>query len=320
MIPLSRLLPGVSPIAFGCMGLGGGWTDNPVGAIEQHQALSAIDAALSHGINFFDHADIYTRGKAEQVFGNYLANAPGKRDKMFLQSKCAIRFADDKGPGRYDFSADYIVSSVEASLKRLNTDYLDLLLLHRPDPLMEPEQVAIAFDRLVQQGKVRQFGVSNMGWAQMQWLQSALAQPLVANQLQMSLADLHWLEEVVLTGMPEGASRHFGYGTLEYCQQHHIQLQSWGSLAKGMFSGANVTKNAAQQATSNLVSELAVQYHCSNEAIVLAWLMRHPAKIQAVIGTVNPTRIAACSEAMSITLSREHWYQLYVSSRGAALP
>ena len=319
MIPLAQHLPGVSSLAFGCMGLGGGWDDSVITEQSQRHAYSAIDAALAHGINFFDHADIYTRGKAEQVFGRYLQQAPAARAKMFIQTKCAIRFADEQGPGRYDFSADYIIRSVEQSLSSLNTDYLDLLLLHRPDPLMQPEQVAQAFRQLQQQGKVRHFGVSNMGWAQMQWLQTALGQPLLVNQLQMSLADIDWLEETVLTGMPQGQQHHFGYGTVEYCLQHGIQLQSWGSLAKGIYSGASCQTDA-QQATAALVAQLAEQYRCSREAIVLAWLMRHPAAVQPVIGTANPGRIAACAEATTISLSREHWYQLYVSRRGQPLP
>ncbi len=319
MIALAKHLPGVSRLALGCMGFGGGWDDSSISAEQLQQAYRAIDAALDNGINFFDHADIYTKGKAEQAFGQYLAKTPAKRSQVFIQTKCAIRFADDKGPGRYDFSPDYIIRSVEQSLRRLNTDYVDLLLLHRPDPLMQPEQVALAFTQLAAQGKVRHFGVSNMGWAQMQLLQGALAQPLLVNQLQMSLADTDWLEEAILTGMPQGSGCHFGYGTVEYCQQQGIQLQSWGSLAKGVFSGAQV-QTAQQQATAQRVASLAQEYQCSAEAIVLAWLMRHPAGIQPVIGTTQPERIAACAQAVHIGLSREHWYQLYVSSRGAALP
>ena len=319
MLALEHYLPGVSRLSLGCMGLGGSWDAQPVSASHQQQAFSAIDAALANGINLFDHADIYTRGKAEQVFGQYLLQAAGKRMDLFIQTKCAIRFADDSGPGRYDFSPDYIIASVEQSLRRLNTDYIDLLLLHRPDPLMQPDEVAEAFTTLQQQGKVRHFGVSNMGWAQLQLLQRALQQPVVVNQLQMSLADIDWLEEGVLVGMSQGAQRHFGYGTVEYCMQNGVQLQSWGSLAKGVFSGAPV-QNENQRATKALVCQLAGEYNCSAEAIVLAWLMRHPAKVQPVIGTTQVERIAACAQASAITLSREHWYQLYVSSRAGALP
>ena len=319
MLALEHYLPGVSRLSLGCMGFGGGWDDKPINTNHQQQAFSAIDAALAQGINLFDHADIYTRGKAEQVFGQYLSQAGSKREKMFIQTKCAIRFADDTAPGRYDLSPDYIIASVEQSLRRLNTDYIDVLLLHRPDPLMQPDEVATAFAALRQQGKVRHFGVSNMAWAQMQLLQRALPQPLVVNQLQMSLADIDWLEEGVLVGMPQGAERHFGYGTVEYCMLQGIQLQSWGSLAKGIFSGAPV-QSESQRATAALVRQLADVYNCSAEAIVLAWLMRHPAQVQPVIGTTQAERIVACAQAGSVTLSREHWYQLYVSSRAGALP
>ena len=319
MFALKMHLPDVSRLVLGCMGFGGGWDNSAITDGHYQQTASAVDAALEHGINFFDHADIYTLGKAEQCFGHYLKNASGKRDKLFIQTKCAIRFADDKLPGRYDFSAGYIIDSVEQSLKRLQTDYIDVLLLHRPDPLMQGEEVASAFIRLQQQGKVRHFGVSNMGWAQMQLLQDALQQPLVANQLQMSLADLDWLEEGVLTGMRQGAEHHFGYGTVEYCMRQRIQLQSWGSLAQGVFTGGQ-QKQPYQQATAELVQRLAQQYQCSAEAIVLAWLMRHPAAIQPIIGTTRPERIAACAQASTITLSREDWYSLYVSARGQPLP
>lgn len=319
MLALAKNLPGVSRLALGCMSFGGGWDNTPVNTAQQRLAFNAIDAALDNGINLFDHADIYTRGKAEQVFGQYLTKNSLKRQQMYIQTKCAIRLADDTAPGRYDFSPGYITASVEQSLRRLNTDYIDLLLLHRPDPLMQPEQVAEVFTHLQAQGKVRHFGVSNMGWAQMQLLQSALTQPLLVNQLQMSLADINWLEEGVLVGMAQGRDHHFGYGTVEYCQRHGVQIQSWGSLAKGVFSGAPV-QNAQQAATAQLVAQLSQHYNCSAEAIVLAWLMRHPAAIQPVVGTIQPERIAACAQATQITLSRQHWYQLYISSRGAALP
>ena len=319
MLPIQHYFAKADALVYGCMGLGGSW-DQPTTSKEQRDlSFSAIEAALEADIRFFDHADIYTRGKAEAVFGEYLAAHSGLREKLILQSKCAIRFADATAVGRYDFSKSYIVESVHQSLKRLQTDYLDILLLHRPDQLMLIDEVAEAFAELKQQGKVKAFGVSNFGWPQMQLLQSVLPDPLVANQLQMSLADIDWLEESVLTGMPQGSNKHFSYGTVEYCQQQGVQLQSWGSLAKGAFSGAQ-TQTDSERATAALVAQLAEQYQCSREAIVLAWLMRHPAAIQPVIGTANPQRIAACAGASQVHLSREHWYQLFISSRGAPLP
>jgi len=318
--PIATVLPAASRLIMGCMGLGGGWNSQPISAADEQLAFSVIETALELGINFFDHADIYTYGKAETVFGRYLKQFPTQREQLFIQSKCAIKLAQPGQTGQYDGSKDAILQAVEGSLARLETDYLDLLLLHRPDPLMQAEEVAAAFDLLTQQGKVRHFGVSNMGWAQMQLLQKNLAQPLRVNQLEMSLAAHHWLEEGVLIGMPAGAERHFGYGTIEYCQLNNIQLQSWGSLAQGRFSPGFTGQNHTEQAVSERVQQLAAEYQCSSEAILLAWLMRHPAAIQPVIGSTNLQRIRACAAATTITLTREHWYQLYVAARGAALP
>jgi predicted oxidoreductase len=320
MFGLQKYFPNSSRIVYGCMGLGGTWDTAATTNEQRHAGFQAIDAALEQQINIFDHADIYTKGKAEQLFGDYLRLNSGLREKLILQSKCGIRFADNVGPGRYDFSADYIIKSVEASLKRLQTDYLDILLLHRPDPLMEPDEVAKAFSTLRQTGKVRYFGVSNFGWPQLQWLQHALPDSLIVNQLQMSLANIDWLEHNVLTGMVQGASHHFGFGTIEHCLQNNVQIQAWGSLAQGIFSGGAKPTTQAQITTAQKVIELAEMYQTKPEAIVLSWLMRHPANIQPVIGTVNPLRIAACADALQVHLSREHWYALYVTSRGAPMP
>ena len=320
MLPIQHYFPKADALVYGCMGLGGSW-DQPTTSKEHRDlSFSAIEAALEADMRFFDHADIYTRGKAEAVFGEYLSTHPGLRDQLILQSKCAIRFADASAVGRYDFSKNYIVESVHQSLKRLQTDYLDILLLHRPDQLMVIDEVADAFAELKQQGKVKAFGVSNFGWPQLQLLQSALPDPLVANQLQMSLKDLNWLEQNVLTAMPEGAAHHYSYGTVEYCQLHKVQLQAWGSLAQGLFTGGRSTETSAQHNTAALVASLAAEYQTSPEAIVLAFLLKHPAGIQAVIGTTSPARIAACQKALSVNLSREHWYALYVAARGKALP
>lgn len=320
MFVLQKYLPQPSRLVYGCMGLGGGWDQNPTSDAERRQAFAAIDCALEQQINCFDHADIYTKGKAETVFGDYLRQNPGLRDKLIVQSKCGIRFADQQGPGRYDFSTDYIVQSVEQSLRRLQTDYLDILLLHRPDQLMQPEEVAQAFSQLKQSGKVRFFGVSNFGWPQMQWLQQALPDALIVNQLQMSLSHIDWLEANVLTGMPEGASQHFSYGTVEHCIKKQVQIQAWGSLSQGLFSGGAKPTTPAHISTAQKVAEFAAMYQTTREAIVLSWLMRHPAAIQPVIGTVDPKRIAACADALQVQLTREHWYELYVASRGQPLP
>lgn len=320
-LPLDRFLPGVSALAYGCMGLGGDWDASPVEARHVKQAHHAIDAALETGINFFDHADIYALGKAESAFGRALKERPSLRDAIFLQSKCGIRFEDAQAPKRFDFSAEWIRDSVEGSLDRLGVETLDVLQLHRPDPLMEPEEIAEVFTALKAEGKVRHFGVSNMQRHQLEFLQAALEAPLVANQLELGLHRLEFLEEGVLANQPEGAASNFTPGTLEYCRRQGVQLQAWGCLSQGRFTGrAPDDQPASVQATAALVSELAEHYRVSREAIVLAWLRRHPANIQPVIGSTDPARIAASGEAMTITLSREDWYRLYVCARGGELP
>lgn len=318
---LQQHLPLSSRLVFGCMGLGGGWNNNAVTTEHVSQAHHAVDAALEAGMTLFDHADIYTFGKAEQVFGEVLKQRPELRGQIAIQSKCGIRFEDGDIPGRYDFSKDWIINSVEGILQRLNIEQLDLLLLHRPDPLMEADEVAAAFSQLTEQGKVQHFGVSNMQLPQMDYLNSQLSKPLVANQLELSLSHLSWLEQGITSGCSGQSVANFVPGTLEYCMKNQVQLQSWGSLSQGLFTGRELT-NAPESVkqTANIVAQLAEQYAVSKEAIVLAWLMRHPANIQPVIGSTNRARILACSQATEITLSREHWYQLYVSARGEALP
>ncbi len=319
--PLLQHFPTSSPIAFGCMGLGGGWNSQSIEPTHIKQAHLVVDTALDCGINFFDHADIYTLGKAEMVFGEVLKSRPEIRDQIIIQSKCGIRFEDDKGPKRFDFSGQYIRDSVDGILTRLNVESIDILLLHRPDPLMEPEQVAEVLAQLNQSGKVAHFGVSNMNAQQMGFLQHYLDFPLIANQLELNLLHLGWLNDVVLANNLQGKDLSFGSGTIEYCRMRSVQIQSWGSLCQGLLTGRDLTGQAQNvQQTAALVSSLAAEYQTSKEAIVLAFLMRHPAGIQPVIGTTNSDRIRACSLASSINLSKEHWYALYVTARGEELP
>ena len=319
--PLAKYLPHVSRLVFGCMGLGGGWNKDAITKAHLKQTHECIDAAIAGGINFFDHADIYTFGKAEQGFGQALAERPELREHMYIQSKCGIRFEDDKGPKRYDFSAKWIEESVEGSLKRLNTDYLDVLMLHRPDPLMEVEEIAQVFSCLQESGKVRNFAVSNMQQHQMNFLQHALDMPIVANQIEASLQKHQFVDEGVYAGNADGKDLNFTPGSVEYCRHFDIQIQSWGSLCQGLYTGGDLT-NASQADinTSILVNKLAALYDTTPEAIVLAWLLRHPALIQPIIGTTNVERIAASCGALNVTLSREHWYALYVSAKGHELP
>lgn len=320
-LPLQNVLPNVSSLVYGCMGLGGGWNNNAICADDIKQAHQVIDTALDNQINYFDHADIYTFGKAETVFGQVLKQQASLRDKLYLQTKCGIRFEDSKGPKRYDLSSAWITHSVEKSLTELHTDYIDVLLLHRPDPLMQVTEIAETFHQLKAAGKVRFLGVSNMQQHQMNALQRVLDAPLVVNQIEMSLQKHAWVDETVYAGNQDGKDINFTAGTIEYCNQHHIQLQAWGSLCQGIYTGnASSTPSAAVKQTSQLVTKLAADYGASPEAILLSWLMLHPSQIQPVIGTTNLQRINACSQATRVSLSREHWYALYVSAKGQELP
>lgn len=313
--------PNASQVIYGCMGLGGGWNQGKVGASEVQQAENIIDVCLSEQINFFDHADIYAFQKAEIAFGGALKNQPTLREKMILQSKCGIRLAEDGQVKHYDLSKDWIIKSVEGILSRLNTEYLDILLLHRPDPLMQPDEIAEAFSILKRSGKVDHFGVSNMHSAQVQLIQSSLDSPLVANQLEMSLAQLDWLNEGITACQPGYQNIAFSAGTIEHSMMNAIQLQSWGCLAQGLFSGRDVSNQSqVVQATANLVSQLALKYQTSLEAIVLAFLFKHPMNMQAVIGTTDIQRIKNCTQVANVNLSKMDWYLLFETARGAEMP
>jgi predicted oxidoreductase len=313
-----------SQIAYGCMKIGGSWDNNPISEQTRKAAITAVETALEAGINFFDHADIYCRGKSEQVFSEIWARQPGLRQKIYLQSKCGIRFGGDPNvgdPGRYDFSYEHIVHSVEGILDRLKTDYLDILLLHRPDPLVEPEEVARAFDELKRGGKVRHFGVSNHNAAQISLLQKHLDQPLVANQMEVSLLHARLIEEGIITNQDEPGKPVRGDGTLEYCREHGITIQAWGPLAYGYLSGRKpADPSESQVKAAAVVSELAKTHGVGAEAILIAWLLRHPARIQPVIGTTDPRRIETSCQAVELELSRVEWYRLFIAARGAPLP
>ncbi len=314
----------VSRLCAGCMGLGGGWGRDTVLTKElEAEAGMFIDAALGNGINFFDHADIYAFGRAEEVFGRILKQRPGLRDRIVIQSKCGIRWRDEAAgiPQRFDFSAEHILESVDAILTRLCTDRLDILLLHRPDVLWEGEEIARAFDTLKRAGKVRYFGVSNQNRHQMEYLQSFLTDPLVANQLEMNLLHHGFAEAAIsfnqtASGYPDGWE-----GVVEYCRLHGVSMQAWSPLARGVLSG----KPTAEQTpivrdTAALVARMAQARGLPAEALVLAWLLRHPARIVPVLGTTKPERIKACSRAAEVKLSREEWYTLFATARGKAMP
>lgn len=310
-----------SRIACGCMQLSRAWDDTDPTAEERRQAARLIETALEQGINLFDHADIYARGKSERLFGDWLAASPSRRDELILQSKCGIRFAHDPqpdSPGRYDFSHAHLIASVEGSLRRLRTDHLDLLLLHRPDPLGAPEEVARAFDDLHRSGKVRHFGVSNHTASQIALLRAHVDRPLVANQVEISLLHHHLINEGVIAAT-HGTAYTASAGTLDECRRQGILLQAWSPLAGGRISHPE-TAEAALRPTAEAVALIAARHGVSPEAILLAWLLRHPAGIQPVIGTTRPDRLAAACAADGIELSREEWYALFTAARGGPVP
>ncbi|MER6444175.1 aldo/keto reductase [Streptomyces venezuelae] len=313
-------IPTGERVLYGCMGLGGSWDPEPYGPADIDAAEAAVAAALDSGITAFDHADIYRHGKAEAVFGEVLARTPGLRERITLQTKCGIRLGDKDRPGMYDLRGESITRSVEESLTRLRTDVIDVLLLHRPDPLADVDSIASALTSLHRQGLVRAFGVSNMGAAQIAHLQARLDVPLVANQLEMSLHSRAWVEAGVLVNTPEAAQNGFPFGTLEHCRDHGIRLQAWGALAQGRFTGREETP--AERATAQLLAELARQKNTTPESVLLWWLMRHPAAVAPVVGSARPERIRACRDAAlrEPELTHEEWYELWITARGVPLP
>ena len=305
------------------MGLGGSWSSEPHSSADVDEAAAAVDAALEVGITLFDHADIYRGGKSEAVFGEVLAQMPGLRERIRLQTKCGIRLNEQGLETHYDLSGDGILTRVNESLARLRTDYVDVLMLHRPDPLMDPAEVASAVRQLMAEGKVRALGVSNMSGSQIEVLQDRLGTPVVANQLEMSLLKRAWLESTVLVNHAEGTDYSFPHGTVEYCVRHGITLQAYGALAQGLYTGAPAaTPSAAEEATAGLVAQLAAEKKTTGESILLGWLMRHPARIAPVIGTAKPDRIRACADAAAVAagMTRAQWYRLWVTARGSNIP
>ncbi|MFA6962534.1 MAG: aldo/keto reductase [Opitutaceae bacterium] len=308
----------VSRIAYGCMKIGGTWDHEPISIEIEKNARDTIAAALDCGINFFDHADIYTCGKSETLFGRILKSNPGLRDRIVLQSKVGIRFPNDAylsgEPARYDFSHDHIIRSTEAIIQRLGVAHLDLLLLHRPDPLGEPAEVARAFDTLHRSGKVRHFGVSNHTPGQIELLRHYVRQPLVVNQLEFSLAQPALVVEGFManrTGAMAEAS--LATGTLDYCLRHEILVQPWSPVGGGKLFKAD-------HPAAPLITELAAAKKVSAEAILLAWILRHPAGMQPIIGTTKAERVRASASADDITLTREEWYGLLAAARGTKVP
>jgi predicted oxidoreductase len=316
----------VSRIVYGCMGLGGGWEPGQVTEQSKKEAVTAVRAALDEGIDFFDHANIYGRGKAEEAFSAVWKEFPGLRQKIVLQTKCGIRFANDPAqgvPGRYDFSRDHILESVESSLRRLKTDFIDILLLHRPDALVEPEEVAEAFERLHFSGKVRSFGVSNHSTAQIELLRRWVTQPLVVNQLELNLVHNQLFNAGITTDQRVDLRTVQLEGTLDYCRRNDITVQAWSPLAHGAFAkglAAGKHEDPRIVAAAQAAKAMADRKGVDMDAVLLAWIMRHPARIQPVIGTIRPERIKAACRADAVELTREEWYSLFIAGRGAPVP
>ena len=303
-------------IIYGCMNLGNNRNRSELTEGEMKiEAVKTINAALEQGINFFDHADIYGKGKSEEMFSEIWKVHSGLREKIFLQSKCGIRFEGDPAPNsphRFDFTYEHIVNSVEGSLKRLKTDYLDILLLHRPDPLVEPEEVARAFNDLKKHGKVKYFGVSNHTGYQIDLLKKYVDQPIVVNQLELNLIHSDLINAGIITNQRNPKDFIRGEGTLDYCMNNDLTIQAWSPLALGSFN--------ENSSLMKIISEISLNRNIPKEAVVTAWLLRHPAKIQPVIGTRRPDRIAAICKADSIELTREEWYKLFIAGRGEDIP
>ena len=304
MIPLGKSGLQVPSIAVGCMRLNG---------LDEKGAERFVKTAIDNGANYFDHADIYGGGVCEEIFAKAAKLDASSREKVFLQSKCGIR------PGiAFDFSKSHILSSVDGILKRLNTEYLDVLLLHRPDALMEPEEVAEAFDTLKANGKVRHFGVSNQNPMQMKLLKKFVRQPLVANQLQLSITNANMIAQGIHVNMTDDNAINRDGSVLDFCRLNDITIQPWSPFQFGFFEGVFLD-NPKFPKLNDALNQLADKYNVSNTTIALAWILRHPAKMQPVTGTANANRLVECIKATEITLTREEWYSVYMAA-GYILP
>ena len=274
-----------------------------------------VETALSVGINAFDLADIYGRGRCEELLGLVLKNRPDLREKMWIQSKCGIRIEEFT---YFDFSKDYIIKSVDGILQRLKIDHLDSLLLHRPDALMESDQVAEAFDLLYKQGKVRDFGVSNQNPMMMELLKKDVKQPLAVNQLQLSAAFTPGFESGFHVNMEDSQAAMRDGSIFEYCKLHDVVIQAWSVLQFGYFKG-NFAGNEKFQALNQVLDRLAIKYGVTSSTIAISWILRYPAKMQAVVGTTNPKHLREVSQAANFSLTRKEWYEIYLAA-GNNLP
>ena len=292
-----------SEISLGCM---------RINSLAKNEAAELINTALEEGINFFDHADIYGGGKSEEVFADAVGMNPNTREKFIIQSKCGIR------EGYFDFSKEHIINSVEGSLKRLKTDYIDVLLLHRPDTLMEPEEVAEAFSKLHSSGKVKYFGVSNQNPMQIELLNKYLNHKIIINQLQLSITNTGMIDSGLNVNMKINHSIDRDGSILEYCRLKDITIQAWSPFQYGFFEGVFLN-NDKFPGLNNKINEIAAARGVTNTAIATAWILRHPAKIQPIVGTTNKERLKDICKASQVELSRQEWYEIYRAA-GNKLP
>ncbi|MCF7669736.1 MAG: aldo/keto reductase [Verrucomicrobia bacterium] len=301
-----------SRLAYGCWRLAGTWDPSEVKPENVENGIRSVLAAIDSGYTFFDLADIYCDGQSELIFGQALQQAPGMRDKIIVATKCGIRFAgypNSGDPYRYDLSADYIIRSCEESLKRIGIDTIDLFQLHRPDILMDPEEIAEAFSKLKQDGKVREFGVSNFTPSQVNLLKKACGTPLIVNQVEISLAKLDAFHD----------------NTLNQCLAEKITPLAWSPLAGGVLANVDLIRpddprSETLERLHDTLRILANEYDATPIMIALAWLIKHPSGIIPIIGTTKPSRIHECTLADQIELSREHWYLILTAAIGERLP
>ncbi|HHV10437.1 MAG TPA: aldo/keto reductase family oxidoreductase [Clostridiales bacterium] len=294
----------VSQIALGCMRFG---------LKEEQEVEALIEKAVELGINFVDHADIYQWGKnSEEMFGAALKKKPSLREKLYVQTKCGIC------RGYYDFSAEHIIESAESSLRKMNLDTIDVLALHRPDALIEPEEVAKAFESLKSSGKVKHFGVSNMNPLQMQLIEKYTGEKLMVNQVEFSVVHSGLVDAGIFVNMKEAEGQMRDGGLLDYARLNNITLQAWSVLQISLREGTFIDKEEYQPLNDKL-QELADLYGVTKNAVAIAWILRHPAKIQAIVGTTSLKHLEELCKACEVTLTRPQWYELYLSA-GHKLP
>ncbi|MHA0855336.1 aldo/keto reductase [Paenibacillus sp. CMAA1364] len=292
-----------SEISLGCM---------RIVDLSKQDASTLIHTAMDEGIDFFDHADIYGGGKSEELFAQAIDMNASIREKMIIQTKCGIR------PGYFDFSKEHIVASVEDSLKRLQTDYIDVLLLHRPDTLVEPEEVNEAFTILRDSGKVRHFGISNQKPMQIELLQKHLDHDLIINQLQLSITNTGMIDSGLNVNMQVDRSIDRDGSILDYCRLKNITIQAWSPFQYGFFEGVFLNNDKFPELNKK-IDELSELKGVSNSAIAIAWILRHPARIQPIVGTTNVNRLKDICKASTINLTRPEWYEIYRAA-GNVLP